>query len=67
MNKAISLFTGFLTVSLLLGAVGCVHVKPWQRGNIEREDMKWDTDPLRTSLREHVYFGVEGSSGGLKR
>ena len=47
---------------LLLG--GCAQVKPWERGNLSKEVMAWQPDPLKGSLDNHIYFSKEGSSGG---
>ena len=44
--------------------VGCVEVKPWQRGNLARSHMALETDPLEAQSKQHMYFSKEGSSGG---
>lgn len=44
-------------------ASGCTTVKPWQRGYLSK-DVMTTTDPLRSSLDNHIYFSKEGSSGG---
>lgn len=58
----------FLTVSLLalmqLLMSGCTPVKPWEKGNLNREIMKFDADPLEANFRRHVYASREAASGG---
>lgn len=53
---------------LILGAVSCspqlVRVKPYERGNLAREVMSAELDPLRKAMTEHAYFSREASSGG---
>ncbi len=44
-------------------ASGCTTVKPWQRGYLSK-DVMTATDPLGSSLDNHIYFSKEGSSGG---
>lgn len=48
-------------ILVLLTLTACVQVKPWQRGNLAREDMKWNTDPRLSILREQNYRSTEGS------
>ncbi|WP_300433519.1 DUF4266 domain-containing protein [Thalassolituus sp.] len=56
-----------LTSLLVLGLLaGCANVKPWERGELADDVMKWDLDPLKSSLDTHIYFSKEGSSGGGK-
>lgn len=47
-------------------AAGCSEwgVKPWQRGELAREEMQLDSDPLISGLDDHIYFSKEASSGG---
>ena len=49
---------------IALSAVGCAQIQPWERGELARTEMKWDPDPMKSALRDHVYFSKEGSSGG---
>lgn len=67
-SKTVRLAGPALLAALLLGATGCSTVKPWDRGMLSRPDMAFDSDPLETSRRNHVYFSKEatppGGSGG---
>ncbi len=54
-----------LVIMLATIAVGgCAQVKPWERGNLSKDVMAWQTDPLKGSLDNHIFFSKEGSSGG---
>ncbi len=44
---------------------GCGTVQPWQKGNLAKEEMAFDPDPLQTRFSEHTFFSKEGASGGL--
>ena len=39
-------------------------VKPWQRSVLARDDMQIVSEPLDSSIDEHIYFSKEASSGG---
>ena len=60
MNNIIllSIITSCLVIS------GCSTVKPWQRGYLSKDIMSSASDPLGSSLDNHIYFSKEGSSGG---
>jgi uncharacterized protein DUF4266 len=51
-------------LALLCCLGGCANVKPWERSVLARDDMQIVSDPLDTSIDEHVYFSKEASSGG---
>lgn len=51
-----------IVAGIALSSVGCVHVKPWQMGDLTRSDMKWEPDPRISSTRDHIYMSKEGSS-----
>ena len=62
------LSTIWLLVTLSAAAgllVGCAaEVKPWQRGNLARQQMALDPDPNLSKLRNHVFESKEASKGG---
>lgn len=49
---------------VLLGAGGCAHVEPWQKGNLARPEMRLGADRLEGMFAEHVYSSKEAASGG---
>jgi hypothetical protein len=53
-----------LLLILLPLLVGCVPVKPWQRGVLADRRMQWAPDPERAAARGHVWSVREGASGG---
>ncbi|HVK98340.1 MAG TPA: DUF4266 domain-containing protein [Dongiaceae bacterium] len=52
-------------VLVLAACTTTESVQPWERGQLARTDMAWNTDPLHNAMREHVYTSKEGASGGL--
>lgn len=55
----------FLTVfALLIGATGCAHVHPWERGALADPVMRADRDALGGMLAEHMWFSREAATGG---
>ena len=52
-----------LTCATLAGC-SSLGVKPWEREVLARDDMQLDSNPLDTSLDDHIYFSKEGTSGG---
>lgn len=57
-------FAGSIGFLLLLGAVGCANVKPWERDRLADDSMRPDRDSLTVALREHLWFSREASNGG---
>ncbi|MBX3617086.1 DUF4266 domain-containing protein [Nitrosomonas sp.] len=49
---------------------GCVHVAPWERGNLAKSQMEIDPFPLQSEIQAHNYSSREAapshksSSGG---
>ena len=43
---------------------GCSTVEPWQKGNLAKPIMAFDTDPLESKSNQHIFSSKEGSSGG---
>jgi len=41
-----------------------VRVKPYERGNLAKPVMTYDSAPLLESMTEHAYFSREASFGG---
>lgn len=53
-----------LGVLILIAVVGCSSVKPWQKGNLAKPIMAFNSDPLETQFRQHVYSSREAATGG---
>lgn len=45
---------------------GCAHwgVMPHERELLAQPDMQLDPNPVDAALNDHIYFSIEGSSGG---
>lgn len=53
------------TLVLLTGMlVACESVPAYQRGDLARQEMAFDADPLESRLNQHIYFSKEASTGG---
>jgi hypothetical protein len=62
--KKLIVLASSLILSVLI--VGCsTPVQPWQKGNLAKEDMAFDPDPLQTRFTEHTFHSKEGATGGL--
>ncbi len=51
-------------LGLLSGLSACAEVKPWQKGHLARSHMAFETDPLESKFRQHVFQSKEAASGG---
>ncbi|MCZ2720948.1 DUF4266 domain-containing protein [Marinomonas sp. 15G1-11] len=38
--------------------------KPWEQGVLAQQEMNLISDPIESSLNDHIYFSKEASSGG---
>ena len=50
--------------ALVLAGCSSIGVKPWDRDVLARDDIQLVSDPIETSVDEHIYFSKEASSGG---
>lgn len=51
----------------VLGAsflAGCATVQPWERDLMSEPAMQVDPNPIQSAYDDHIYFSIEGSSGG---
>lgn len=53
-----------MLLACVCALAGCSTVQPWQKGNLAKQDMAFDADPLQTRFEDHTYFSKEGASGG---
>ena len=65
-------FQKLLGLVLLLACAGCAStqqkikehkVKPWEKGNFTKPGMSWSSPGFEASIRDHIYFSKEASSG----
>ncbi len=53
------------TVILLLAACESVgKVQPWEKGNLAKPEMTFDSDRIDAAFTEHTYSSKEAASGG---
>lgn len=57
------ILTGLLVAAALCGC-GTTQVQPWERGNLARDEMQWQSDVMEGRIRDQVYASKEASSGG---
>jgi len=56
-----------LLLAACLAGAGCsgpVVVEAWEKGELARPEMRFDTGSLESRMSEQVYPSKEGSSGG---
>jgi hypothetical protein len=53
-----------LTLSCSLAACGSSAVKPWQKKDLARPEMQFNSGTVESIYKDHFYFSKEGSSGG---
>lgn len=63
MQKIISTIS-LLTLSIVLAGCSDLGVKPWERDVLAQQEMNLISDPIESSLNDHIYFSKEASSGG---
>jgi hypothetical protein len=56
-------------ILLLLAAIGLsgcalAPVQPWEKGNLARPEMLFDSDPLQARFEQHIYLSKENMTGG---
>jgi len=52
---------------LCMALQGCITVQavqPWEKGNLAKPEMTFDSDPLDKGFKEHIYSSKESASGG---
>ncbi len=54
-----------LSLSLLLSAAGCAHVKPWEREYLSERVMDPGGEHTEDRFRQHWQQSREGSMGGF--
>jgi Domain of unknown function (DUF4266) len=57
-------------VAAMLACTGCAsttslgQVSPWEKGNLAKSKMTFESDPLDQRFIQHIYSSKENSSGG---
>ncbi len=56
--------SAFICILMLCLLSACSSVKPWERGNLAKENMQGAPIAQKAVLDNHIYFSKEGASGG---
>jgi hypothetical protein len=48
----------------LWALAGCSPVAPWERGNLAKPNMAWESNALEAAFTHHVFTSKEAASGG---
>ncbi len=62
-TRALNLLTIF-TVLSIAGCANLDQVNPWEKGNLAKTEMTFDSDRLDSNFTEHIYASKEAASGG---
>jgi hypothetical protein len=62
--RAVRLLLLVACAAALSGCAGLGRVEAWEKGNLARPSMRFDTDPLDARFSQHVYTSKEAASGG---
>jgi hypothetical protein len=57
-----------ITLFLATIVAGCASFdppKPWEKGDLAKPQMRFDTNPLTAKDTQHVYESKEGAAGGF--
>ena len=53
-----------LTSAMILLSA-CTEVRAWQKGDLAREEMKFEPNPAYSKYAQHVYASKEAGAGGF--
>mgnify|MGYP005985891891 FL=1 len=53
-----------ILTTIAFALMSCEAVPAYQRGDLARQEMAFDADPLESRLNQHIYFSKEASTGG---
>lgn len=54
-------------LGVVITLAGCATFdppKPWEKGDLARPSMRFDTDALANKAAQHIYTSKEGAGGG---
>lgn len=63
-SRAVALALATLVVGSLCGCAGYASPRPWEKGDLAKPAMQFDTDALDAKLEQHIYTSKEGAAGG---
>ena len=59
-----SVSMAFFAVACASGCANLNTVQPWEKGNLAKPDMTFDSDRADSAFNEHIYGSKEAASGG---
>jgi hypothetical protein len=63
-SRSIDLLLAAGAIAALAGCATIAPPKPWEKGDLARASMRFDTDRLEAKLTQHIYQSKEGAGGG---
>jgi hypothetical protein len=64
MNRNLIYTLTILISAMFLGGCATLGVQPWERDYMSEPAMQVDPNPIQSAYDDHIYFSIEGSSGG---
>ena len=63
--RASARFAAVLCIACALASCAAFDPpKPWEKGDLARPSMRFDSDPLAAKATQHIYQSKEGAAGG---
>jgi len=63
-SRSVDALAALCLACALAGCAAFDPPRPWEKGDLARPSMRFDTEPLATKLTQHVYQSKEGAAGG---
>jgi hypothetical protein len=63
-SRSIERLLAAAAIAALAGCAAMSPPNPWEKGDLARASMRFDTDPLEAKLTQHIYQSKEGAGGG---
>ena len=60
-----SVLAALVTTLFIAGCASFTPPQPWEKGDLAKPAMQFDTDALDAKLEQHVYASKEGAAGGF--
>ncbi|RDH84784.1 MAG: hypothetical protein DIZ80_04780 [endosymbiont of Galathealinum brachiosum] len=64
MYKKITFISFYLLLITNLSACSDSNIKPWERDQLSKKEMQFNSDKINSAMDSHFYYSKEGSSGG---
>ena len=64
MYKKIIFISIYLLLILNLSACSDTNIKPWEREQLSKKEMRFNSEKINSAMQSHFYYSKEGSSGG---